>query len=65
MAHIGFDDDYDFPPEMPFGGRRGPVTETVAVVLPATDSGTLRMTVQVHDSLPRPVPGEDGGPRRR
>ncbi|MFF9409888.1 hypothetical protein ACF1B0_30845 [Streptomyces anandii] len=49
---IGFDDDYDFPSEMPFGWRCGPAGEALAVVLPTTDTGPLQMTIQVHDSPP-------------
>jgi hypothetical protein len=51
---IGFDDDYDFPREMPFGWRCGPATEAIVVVLPTTDTGPLQMTVQVHDTPPSP-----------
>ncbi|MGW7261500.1 hypothetical protein [Streptomyces sp. NPDC054834] len=51
---IGFDDDYQFPPEMPFGWRCGPAGEAIAVVLPTTDTGPLQMTVQVHDNAPAP-----------
>ncbi|MER6548343.1 hypothetical protein [Streptomyces sp. NPDC001250] len=54
---IGFDDDYDFPQEMPFGWRCGPASEAIAIVLPITDTGPLQMTVQVHDSLPDPEAG--------
>ncbi|MEU6775139.1 hypothetical protein [Streptomyces sp. NPDC046759] len=54
---IGFD-DYDFPPEMPFGWRCGPATQATAVVLPTTDTGPLQMTVQIHDSPPRPESGD-------
>ncbi|MFH8342611.1 hypothetical protein [Streptomyces sp. AM6-12] len=35
----GFDDDYDFPTEMPYGWRCGPATQTSAVVAPTTDTG--------------------------
>ncbi|AOR29770.1 hypothetical protein BFF78_00490 [Streptomyces fodineus] len=56
---IGFDDDYDFPSEMPFGWRCGPLTAATAVVLPTTDTGPLQMTVQVHDTPPGPE--TDGG----
>ncbi|WP_257585889.1 MULTISPECIES: hypothetical protein [unclassified Streptomyces] len=55
---IGFDDDYDFPTEMPFGWRCGPATDATAVVLPTTDTGPLRMTVQIHDSPPASEPGD-------
>ncbi|MEU6555304.1 hypothetical protein ABZ915_34290 [Streptomyces sp. NPDC046915] len=51
---IGFDDDYQFPRQMPYGWRCGPAGEAIAVVLPTTDTGPLRMTVQVHDSPPAP-----------
>lgn len=59
---IGFDDDYDFPSEMPFGWRCGPVTDATAVVLPTTDTGPLQMTVQTHDSPPDTEPGDGWEP---
>ncbi|AGS73919.1 hypothetical protein [Streptomyces collinus] len=59
---IGFDDDYDFPHEMPFGWRCGPATDAIAVVLPTTDTGPLQMTVQVHDRPPGPEPGDGWEP---
>ncbi|MYR87125.1 hypothetical protein GTY41_19790 [Streptomyces sp. SID685] len=59
---IGFDDDYDFPSEMPFGWRCGPATPATAVVLPTTDTGTLRMTVQLHDSPPDAERGDGWEP---
>ncbi|MET9176263.1 hypothetical protein ABZX64_35335 [Streptomyces misionensis] len=55
---IGFDDDYDFPTEMPFGWRCGPATDATAVVLPTTDTGPLQMTVQMHDNPPDTEPGD-------
>ncbi|GAA1042338.1 hypothetical protein GCM10009566_43650 [Streptomyces murinus] len=59
---IGFDDDYDFPSEMPFGWRCGSATPANAVVLPTTDTGTLQMTVQLHDSPPDTEPGDGWEP---
>ncbi|MEU1661002.1 hypothetical protein ABZ527_33605 [Streptomyces griseofuscus] len=59
---IGFDDDYDFPSEMPFGWRCGPATPATAVVLPTTDTGPLQMTVQTHDSPPDTEPGDGWEP---
>ncbi|UXY25025.1 hypothetical protein N8I84_42115 (plasmid) [Streptomyces cynarae] len=56
---IGFDDDYDWPKEMPFGWRCGPATDTNAVVLPTTDTGSMEMTIQVHDVPPAPEVGGD------
>lgn len=49
---IGFTDDYEYPQEMPFGWRCGPATAANAVVLTTTDTGPLRITVQVHDAPP-------------
>ncbi|MFG3023718.1 hypothetical protein ACGFZQ_35165 [Streptomyces sp. NPDC048254] len=54
---IGFTDDYEYPAEMPFGWRCGPVTDANAVVLTTTDTGPLRMTIQVHDAPPAPETG--------
>ncbi|MGW2621147.1 hypothetical protein [Streptomyces sp. NPDC001500] len=51
---IGFTDDFDYPAEMPFGWRCGPATDASAVVLTTTDTGPLRLTVEVHDSSPPP-----------
>ncbi|MEU2307905.1 hypothetical protein [Streptomyces misionensis] len=59
---IGFDDDYDFPTEMPFGWRCGPATDATAVVLPTTDTGPLQMTVQMHDNPPDTEPGDGWEP---
>ncbi|MFE4970389.1 hypothetical protein [Streptomyces sp. NPDC056660] len=54
---IGFTDDYEYPAEMPFGWRCGPATDANAVVLTTTDTGPLRMTIQVHDAPPAPETG--------
>ncbi|MDG5804674.1 hypothetical protein P9869_18775 [Streptomyces ossamyceticus] len=55
---IGFTDDYAYPAEMPFGWRCGPATANSAVVLTTTDTGPLRITVQIHDA---PPPAETDG----
>ncbi|MER7181544.1 hypothetical protein ABT404_19015 [Streptomyces hyaluromycini] len=54
---IGFNDDYGYPAEMPFGRRCGPATAANAVVLTTTDTGPLQMTIQVHDAPPAPETG--------
>ncbi|EKX63782.1 hypothetical protein [Streptomyces ipomoeae] len=59
---IGFTDDYGFPRELPFGRRCGPATEANAVVLTTTDTGPLRITIQIHDTPPAPETGDDWEP---
>ncbi|WP_227026092.1 hypothetical protein [Streptomyces fodineus] len=63
---IGFDDDYDFPSEMPFGWRCGPLTAATAVVLPTTDTGPLQMNPS-RSTTPRPALKQTvaGSPRRK
>ncbi|MDX3025635.1 hypothetical protein [Streptomyces acidiscabies] len=51
---VGFTDDWAYPDEMPFGWRCGPATDADAVVLTTTDTGPLRLTVQLHDTPPPP-----------
>src|SRR5206468_2362143 len=51
---IGFSDDYDYPAEMPFGWRCGPATDANAVVLTTTDTGPLKLTIEIHDAPPAP-----------
>ncbi|MEU0255483.1 hypothetical protein ABZ299_23940 [Streptomyces sp. NPDC006184] len=51
---IGFTEHDDYPDEMPYGWRCGPAAPSSAIVLPTTDTGPLRLTIQVHDSQPAP-----------
>ncbi|MGW4561547.1 hypothetical protein ACWEN3_03760 [Streptomyces sp. NPDC004561] len=51
---IGFTEHDDFPDEMPYGWRCGPAGTTSAVVLTTTDTGPLRLTLQIHDGPPPP-----------
>lgn len=55
---IGFIEHDDYPDEMPYGWRCGPAGSSSAVVLTTTDTGPLRLTVQVHDSPPAPETGD-------
>ncbi|MCC5481053.1 hypothetical protein [Streptomyces barringtoniae] len=59
---IGFDDDYDWPKEMPFGWRCGLATDSNAIVMPTTDTGPVQMIIQVHDGPPAPERGNDWEP---
>ncbi|MFD9882600.1 hypothetical protein ACFWZT_14225 [Streptomyces alboflavus] len=43
---------------MPYGWRCGPVGAAGAVVLPVTEDGPLRLTLQINDSQPAPEPDD-------
>jgi hypothetical protein len=59
---IGFTDAYDYPAEMPFGWRCGPVTDANAVVLTTRDTGPLLLTLELHDAPPPPQTSHDWEP---
>ena len=59
---IGFTEHDDYPDEMPYGWRCGPVGTSSAVVLPTTDTGPLQLTIQIHDTQPAPEPGSEWEP---
>ncbi|MGW3118511.1 hypothetical protein ACWDBW_15470 [Streptomyces sp. NPDC001107] len=54
---VGFTEHDDYPAQMPYGWRCGPATPASAVVLTTTDTGPVRLTIQVHDGPPTPETG--------
>ncbi|MFJ4519314.1 hypothetical protein [Streptomyces sp. NPDC088816] len=59
---ISFTEHDDYPAEMPYGWRCGPAGPASAVVLTTTDTGPVRMTIQVHDGPPAPETGSEWEP---
>ncbi|MFF4509299.1 hypothetical protein [Streptomyces sp. NPDC001401] len=51
---IGFTEHDDYPAQMPYGWRCGPATPAGAIVLTTTDTGPVRLTIQIHDRPPAP-----------
>ncbi|GAA2321766.1 hypothetical protein Scani_00570 [Streptomyces caniferus] len=59
---IGFTEHDDYPDEMPYGWHCGPAGKSSAIVLTATDTGPVRIALQVHDSPPAPETDPDWDP---
>jgi hypothetical protein len=59
---LALGEEYEWPPQWPYGWRCGPIGSDTAHILTDTDTGTITITVQTHDEPPPPETGPGWGP---
>ncbi|MFF4188573.1 hypothetical protein ACFYZ9_35775 [Streptomyces sp. NPDC001691] len=59
---LALGEEYQWPPQWPYGWRCGPVGSDTAHILTDTDTGTITITIQTHDETPPPEIGPGWGP---
>ncbi|MEV6839400.1 hypothetical protein AB0N17_33685 [Streptomyces sp. NPDC051133] len=59
---LALGEDYEWPPQWPYGWRCGPIGTDTAHILTDTDTGTITITVQTRDEPPPPETDPAWGP---
>ncbi|MEV4441391.1 hypothetical protein AB0K09_20675 [Streptomyces sp. NPDC049577] len=59
---LALGEEYEWPPEWPYGWRCGPIGSDTAHILTDTDTGAITIAIQTHDEPPPPETGPGWGP---